>query len=167
MIWDQRIHRRSPGHKLYLTIMFLNPMVLIVHFWWVEELTRLAPLPPLLALKKYINWDFGKWHFRVDINYLSEYSPLLCNLSCCCLGALLTKSDVYYYCVGSSRTHLFWLYSSQRDPAHHGPQCMWWTDRVCQDKICQVPTDKVPEKNWPGWQVLIILSSSLKTNIQP
>ena len=44
------------------------------------------------------------------------------------LGALLTKSYVYYYCVGLSRSHLFWFYSSQRGPAHHGPQCTEWMD---------------------------------------
>ena len=64
------------------------------------------------------------------------------------LGVLLTKSDVYYYCVGLSRSHLFWFYSSQRGPAHHGPQCTGWMDTALDwtgfGKIRNVPRDNYP-----------------------
>ena len=56
----------------------------------------------------------------------------------------LTKSLVYYYCVGLSRTHLFCFYSSQRGPDHHGPQCTDWTGLGSPRSIRNVPTDKYP-----------------------
>ena len=45
---------RSPGHKLYLTIMLLKPMVLIAHLFCLSTLPHMLYVGVILSIKAVI-----------------------------------------------------------------------------------------------------------------